>query len=132
MVFGNRGGTSGAGVAFSRDPSTGAAAPMIDVLFDSQGEDVVSGGRTPETEAAIGRALPKVATQLRETLTRLEREFRDVQDIEFTIEDGKLWILQTRAAKRTPRAALRFAIDIVHEGLITPARGAASGSMAST
>ena len=122
MVFGNRGRTSGAGVAFSRDPSTGAAAPVIDVLFDSQGEDVVSGRRTPDTEAAIARSLPAVAPQLRETLTLLEREFRDVQDIEFTIEDGKLWILQTRSAKRTPRAALRFAIDFVKEGMITPAQ----------
>jgi pyruvate, orthophosphate dikinase len=122
MVFGNRGLTSGAGVAFSRDPSTGAAAPVIDVLFDSQGEDVVSGRRTPDTEAAIARALPEVATQLRATLTLLEREFRDVQDIEFTIENGKLWVLQTRSAKRTPRAALRFAIDFVHEELITPAQ----------
>ena len=82
----------------------------------------MSGRRTPDTEAVLARALPKVATQLRETLTLLEREFRDVQDIEFTIEDGKLWILQTRSAKRTPRAALRFAIDFVHEGLITPAQ----------
>jgi len=123
MVFGNRGLTSGAGVAFSRDPSTGAAQPMIDVLFESQGEDVVSGTRTPETEAAISRSLPAVAAQLRDTLARLEREFADVQDVEFTIEDGKLWILQTRSAKRTPQAALRFAIDFVREGLLTPAQG---------
>ena len=122
MVFGNRGLTSGAGVAFSRDPSTGAAQPIIDVLFESQGEDVVSGGRTPETEQALGRFLPAVAARLRETLALLEREFGDVQDIEFTIEDGKLWILQTRSAKRTPQAALRFAIDFVKEGLITPAQ----------
>ena len=122
MVFGNRGLTSGAGVAFSRDPSTGAAQPVIDVLFESQGEDVVSGRRTPDTESAIAHSLPQVAAQLHETLALLEREFRDVQDIEFTIEDGKLWILQTRAAKRTPRAALRFAIDFVNQGLITPAQ----------
>ena len=122
MVFGNRGLTSGAGVAFSRDPSTGAAQPVIDVLFESQGEDVVSGGRTPETEQAIGRSLPAVAAQLRETLALLEREFGDVQDVEFSIEDGKLWILQTRSAKRTPQAALRFAIDFVNEGLMTPAQ----------
>ncbi len=122
MVFGNRGLTSGAGVAFSRDPSTGAAQPVIDVLFESQGEDVVSGGRTPETEQAIDRSLPAVAAQLRETLSLLEREFGDVQDVEFTIEDGKLWILQTRSAKRTPQAALRFALDFVKEGLLTPAQ----------
>jgi pyruvate,orthophosphate dikinase len=122
MVFGNRGLTSGSGVAFSRDPSTGVAQPMIDVLFESQGEDVVSGSRTPETEEAITRSLPSVAAQLRETLTRLERAFDDVQDVEFTIEESKLWILQTRSAKRTPRAALQFAIDFVKEGLITPSR----------
>jgi pyruvate,orthophosphate dikinase len=121
MVFGNSGGTSGAGVAFSRDPSTGTAKPVIDVLFDSQGEDVVSGSRTPQTESAIEQSLPAVATQLRETLIKLEREFTDVQDIEFTIENGRLWILQTRAAKRTPLAALRFAIDLVQEKQITPA-----------
>jgi pyruvate,orthophosphate dikinase len=122
MVFGNRGLTSGAGVAFSRDPSTGTAQPVIDVLLESQGEDVVSGSRTPETEAAIARSLPAVAAQLRETLARLEHEFSDVQDVEFTIEDGKLWLLQTRSAKPTPQAALRFAIDFVKEGLITPSQ----------
>jgi len=121
MVFGNSGLSSGAGVAFSRDPSTGADTPVIDVMFGSQGEDVVSGKHTPETEAAIVRRLPAVAAQLREALTRLEQEFGDVQDVEFTIEDGKLWILQTRAAKRSPRAALRFAIDFVRAGRITPA-----------
>jgi pyruvate, orthophosphate dikinase len=123
MVFGNRGRSSGAGVAFSRDPSTGAAQPVIEVLFDAQGEDVVSGRHTPQTEAALAQALPTVAAELRRILAQLEREFRDVQDIEFTIEDGRLFILQTRAAKRTPRAALRIAIDLVHEGLITPAEG---------
>lgn len=122
MVFGNRGLTSGAGVAFSRDPSTGAAKPVIDVLFESQGEDVVSGSRNPETEEAIDRSLPGVANQLRDSLARLETEFGDVQDVEFTIEDGKLWILQARSAKRTPQAALRFAIDFVNAGLLTPAQ----------
>jgi pyruvate,orthophosphate dikinase len=119
MVYGNGGPSSGAGVAFSRDPSTGKAQPVIDVLFDAQGEDVVSGRRTPDTEDAIARSLPAVATELREILQRLEREFGDVQDIEFTIEEGRLWILQTRSAKRTPRAALKIAIDLVREGLIT-------------
>src|ERR1019366_4899917 len=118
MVFDNGGLSSGAGVAFSRDPSTGLARPMIDLLLDAQGEDVVSGRRTPDTEDTISRSLPVVAAELSEILKRLEREFGDVQDIEFTIEDGKLWILQTRSAKRTPRAALRIAIDLVHEGLI--------------
>ena len=119
MVFGNGGSSSGSGVAFSRDPSTGNAQPVIDVLFDAQGEDVVSGHRSPVTEAALVRALPAVARELREILQRLERELGDVQDVEFTIEDERLWILQTRAAKRTPQAALRIAVDFVREGLIT-------------
>jgi pyruvate,orthophosphate dikinase len=120
MVFGNGGLSSGAGVAFSRDPSTGLAQPMIDLVLDAQGEDVVSGRRTPDTEETIARALPTLAVELGDILRRLEKEFGDVQDVEFTIEDGKLWILQTRSAKRTPRAALRIAIDLVHEELITP------------
>jgi pyruvate,orthophosphate dikinase len=120
MVFGNRGRSSGSGVAFSRDPSTGNAEPVIDFLFDSQGEDVVSGRRTPRTEAAIDQAMPGVVAQLRDVLGQLERHFGDVQDVEFTIENGKLWVLQTRAVKRTPRAALRFAVEFVHEGLLSP------------
>ncbi len=119
MVFGNGGLSSGAGVAFSRDPSTGLPRPMIDLVLDAQGEDVVSGRRTPDTEETMLRSLPKVAAELGDILKRLEGEFGDVQDVEFTIEDGKLWILQTRSAKRTPRAALKIAIDLVHEGLIT-------------
>jgi pyruvate,orthophosphate dikinase len=119
MVFGNGGLSSGAGVAFSRDPSTGQAVPMIDLVLDAQGEDVVSGRRTLDTEQTIARALPTIAAELGDILQRLEQEFGDVQDVEFTVEDGKLWLLQTRAAKRTPRAALRIAIDLVHEGLIT-------------
>jgi len=122
MVFGNAGRESGAGVAFSRDPSTGAAQPVIEVLFGAQGEDVVSGNRTPANEQAIEQRLPTVATQLREVLHRLEREFADIQDIEFTIEAGRLWLLQTRPAKRTPAAALRFAVELVREGVISPAR----------
>ena len=120
MVFGNRGRSCGSGVAFSRDPSTGNAVPVIDFLFDSQGEDVVSGRRTPQTEAAMSEVMPDVVAELRDVLSRLERHFGEVQDIEFTVEDGKLWVLQTRAAKRTPRAALRFAVDFVHEGLVPP------------
>ena len=120
MVFGNGGLSSGAGVAFSRDPSTGAAQPMIDLVLDAQGEDVVSGRRTPDTEETIAPlAADDCGRDRRDVLKRLEREFGDVQDVEFTVEDGKLWILQTRAAKRTPRAALRIAIDLVHEGLIS-------------
>jgi pyruvate, orthophosphate dikinase len=119
MVFGNRGLSSGAGVAFSRDPSTGDAHPVVEVLFDAQGEEVVSGRRTPQSQEAITRALPAVGAQLCDILRRLELEFHDVQDVEFTIESGRLWILQTRAAKRSPLAALRIAIDLVHEGLTT-------------
>lgn len=119
MVFGNGGLASGAGVAFSRDPSTGAPRPMIDLVLDAQGEDVVSGRRAPDSADAIARALPRTEAELGDVLKRLEREFTDVQDVEFTVEDGRLWILQTRAAKRTPRAAVRIAIDLVHEGLIT-------------
>jgi pyruvate,orthophosphate dikinase len=122
MVFGNGGLASGAGVAFSRDPSTGASRPMIDLVLDAQGEDVVSGRRTPDSEEAIARALPTTEAELGDILKRLEREFGDVQDVEFTVEDGKLWMLQTRSAKRTPRAAVRIAIDLVHEGLLTPAQ----------
>ena len=120
MVFGNSGFSSGAGVAFSRDPSTGLPRPMIDLVLDAQGEDVVSGRRSPDTEEMIAGSLPDIAAELGEVLKRLETEFGDVQDVEFTIEDGRLWILQTRSAKRTPRASLRFAIDMVHEGRITP------------
>jgi pyruvate, orthophosphate dikinase len=119
-VFGNGGLSSGAGVAFSRDPSTGLRQPMIDLVLDAQGEDVVSGRRTPDTDETIARALPQLAAELGDILRLLEQEFGDVQDVEFTIEDSKLWVLQTRSAKRTPRASLRIAIDLVHEGLITP------------
>ena len=123
MVFGNGGLASGAGVAFSRDPSTGAARPIIDLVLDAQDEDVVSGRRAPDSEETIAHALPTIAAELGAVLKRLEAEFGDVQDVEFTVENGKLWILQTRPAKRTPRAALRFAIDLVHEGLITRKQG---------
>ena len=120
MVFGNRGTASGAGVAFSRDPSTGDADPVIDVLFEAQGEDVVSGRARPKTETELAQSSPAIAAELRRDLAKLERGFKDVQDIEFTIEDGRLWILQSRSAKRTPRAALKIAVDFVQEGLIAP------------
>jgi pyruvate,orthophosphate dikinase len=92
-------------------------------VLDAQGEDVVSGRRAPDSEETIAHALPTIAAELGAVLKRLEAEFGDVQDVEFTVENGKLWILQTRPAKRTPRAALRFAIDLVHEGLITRKQG---------
>jgi pyruvate, orthophosphate dikinase len=123
MVFGNSGGGSGAGVAFSRSPATGEAGLYVDFLSDAQGEDVVSGRRTPGDAAGLARRLPEAARELAAGAERLERAFADVQDIEFTVECGQLFFLQTRSAKRTPRAALRTAVDMVREGLITPQEG---------
>jgi pyruvate,orthophosphate dikinase len=125
MVFGNSGGQSGAGVAFTRSPATGERPLYVDFLSDAQGEDVVSGRRTPSDAASIARRLPDVARELEAGAERLERALGDVQDIEFTVEAGRLFFLQTRSAKRTPRAALRSAVDMVREGLITPAQGLA-------
>ena len=118
MVFGNSGGDSGAGVAFSRDPATGAKELYVDFLVDAQGEDVVSGRRSPGDAALLARRMPEVARQLEEAPAALEAACGDVQDIEFTVERGRLYFLQTRAAKRTPRAALKIAVDLVQEGLI--------------
>jgi pyruvate,orthophosphate dikinase len=125
MVFGNSGRRSGAGVAFSRDPATGAKGLYLDFLFDAQGEDVVSGRRTPLGAERLGSRLPDVLSALGEGAAKLEAEYRDAQDVEFTIEDGRLWFLQTRTAKRTPRAALRTAVDLVREGVIDEATGLA-------
>ncbi|MDR3508203.1 MAG: PEP/pyruvate-binding domain-containing protein [Caulobacteraceae bacterium] len=121
MVFGNADAESGAGVAFSRNPSTGAPEPVVDVLFEAQGEDVVSGRRSPEPESALALRAPAVAAQIRAVLAQVEAAFGDVQDIEFTIESGRLYVLQTRSAKRTPRAALRIALDLQAEGVIDAA-----------
>jgi pyruvate,orthophosphate dikinase len=118
MVFGNAGGNSGAGVAFSRDPATGAKGLYVDFLADAQGEDVVSGRRTPSDAILLAQRMPDVARELEEGARTLENAFRDIQDIEFTVERGRLFFLQTRAAKRTPRAALKIAVDLVEEGLI--------------
>jgi pyruvate,orthophosphate dikinase len=118
MAFGNSGGDSGSGVAFSRDPATGAKGLYVDFLADAQGEDVVSGRRTPADAALLARRMPQVARQLAEGAEALEKAGGDVQDVEFTVERGKLFFLQTRAAKRTPRAALKIAVDLVAEGLI--------------
>jgi pyruvate,orthophosphate dikinase len=120
MVYGNADSNSAAGVAFSRDPSTGAPESVIDILFEAQGEDIVSGRVTPSSCDDIARKLPSVALALRSHLQTLEREFGDVQDVEFTVASGQLFILQTRAAKRTPRATLRFAVDLAREGIISP------------
>ncbi|HVA34930.1 MAG TPA: PEP/pyruvate-binding domain-containing protein [Stellaceae bacterium] len=125
MVFGNAGGNSGAGVAFSRNPATGAKELYVDFLFDAQGEDIVSGRRMTGGVTTLTTRLPQAAKELAEGTTRLEREFRDVQDVEFTVENGTLFFLQTRAAKRTPLAALRILVDLVHEGLLDPATAVA-------
>ncbi|SME96663.1 pyruvate phosphate dikinase [Tistlia consotensis] len=121
MVFGNAGGTSGAGVAFSRDPATGERRLYLDFLFDAQGEDVVAGRRPPGNGERLAARLPAVAAALAAGAERLERELGDLQDIEFTVEEGRLFFLQTRAAKRTPRATLRVLVDFVREGLLDPA-----------
>lgn len=118
MVFGNAGATSGAGVAFSRNPATGAKELYVDFLFDAQGEDVVSGRRTPGHAEALAARLPEAAKGLADGVARVEAEKHDAQDVEFTISNGELYFLQTRAAKRSPLAALRIAVDLVHEGVI--------------
>ncbi len=118
MAFGNSGGDSGAGVAFSRDPATGANELYVDFLADAQGEDVVSGRRSPADAALLKRRMPEVARQLEEGARALEAACGDVQDMEFTVERGRLWFMQTRTAKRTPRAALKIAVDLVEEGVI--------------
>ncbi|QBR70569.1 pyruvate, phosphate dikinase [Beijerinckiaceae bacterium] len=120
MVFGNAGGQSGAGVAFSRNPSTGAKELYVDFLFDAQGEDVVSGRRTPGDAELLKTRLPAIATELAAATSKLEEGLEDIQDIEFTVEEGKLYFLQTRPAKRSPLAAIRIAVDLVREGLIDP------------
>lgn len=120
MVFGNAGGKSGAGVAFTRNPATGANELYVDFVIDGQGEDVVAGRRMPGNADLLAARLPHVAKELADGAARLEREFCDVQDIEFTVENGRLFFLQTRPAKRTPRAALHFLVDFVREGLLDP------------
>ncbi len=119
MVFGNKGEQSGTGVAFTRDPSTGEPGLFGEFLADAQGEDVVAGIRTPEPLEAMKGRLPDAFAEFVETVQRLEAHYRDMQDIEFTVEDGKLFLLQTRSAKRTAAAALKAAVDMVEEGLIS-------------
>ncbi|ORE90419.1 pyruvate phosphate dikinase [Stappia sp. 22II-S9-Z10] len=133
MVFGNMGETSATGVAFTRNPSTGENQLYGEFLINAQGEDVVAGIRTPQdiTERArieagsdkpsLERSLPDAFAQFKDVCDTLERHYRDVQDLEFTIERGKLWMLQTRSGKRTAKAALKIAVDMVDEGLITEA-----------
>ncbi|MGH7610496.1 MAG: pyruvate, phosphate dikinase [Candidatus Dormibacteria bacterium] len=119
MVFGNMGEDSGTGVAFTRDPSTGERRLFGEYLLNAQGEDVVAGIRTPEPIAALERALPEVYADFAGIAQRLESHYRDVQDMEFTIERGRLFMLQTRTAKRTAAAAVRIAVEMVHERLIS-------------
>ena len=119
MVFGNKGDTSATGVAFSRDEVTGAPEPSGDFLVNAQGEDVVSGVRTPRDISELAEVMPEAHAQLMEIMRRLEAQYKDMQDVEFTIEDGQLYMLQTRNAKRPAQAAVRFAVDAVNEGLLT-------------
>jgi pyruvate, orthophosphate dikinase len=119
MVFGNKGDESGTGVAFTRDPSTGEHGLYGEFLSNAQGEDVVAGIRTPEPLAAMQQKLPRAYEQLLETMRRLEEHYRDMQDIEFTVEDHELFLLQTRSAKRTAAASVKAAVDMVDEGLIS-------------
>jgi pyruvate, orthophosphate dikinase len=119
MVFGNKGDESGTGVAFTRDPSTGEPGPYGEFLANAQGEDVVSGIRTPEPLARMEHKLPAAFERLIDTMRRLEEHYRDMQDIEFTVEDNELYLLQTRSAKRTAAAAVKAAVDMADEGLIS-------------
>jgi pyruvate,orthophosphate dikinase len=125
MVFGNMGEDSGTGVAFTRDPSTGEKALYGEYLLNAQGEDVVSGARTPEPIARLRERVPEVYADLERVARTLERHFRDVQDLEFTIERGRLYMLQTRRAQRSGHAAVRCAGDMVDEGLISEEEGIA-------
>jgi pyruvate,orthophosphate dikinase len=119
MVFGNLGEGSGTGVGFTRNPATGEHIFFGEYLMNAQGEDVVSGVRTPLPISELEKAMPKVFEQLKDITRRMEKHYRDMQDFEFTIQDGKLYMLQTRNGKRTGLAAVRVAIDMVREGLIT-------------
>src|SRR5579864_975905 len=118
MVFGNLGDTSGTGVGFTRNPALGTKEFYGEFLLNAQGEDVVSGVRTPVPILELEKIMPQVYQQLREITTRLEKHYRDMQDFEFTIQEGKLYMLQTRNGKRTGLAAVRVALDMVQEGLI--------------
>jgi len=118
MVFGNSGSKSGTGVAFTRNPATGEKALFGEYLINAQGEDVVAGVRTPSPISQLKQDMPEVYEQFAQIATRLENHYKDMQDMEFTIEDGKLYMLQTRNGKRTAAAALKIAVDLVAEGMI--------------
>ncbi len=119
MVFGNKGETSATGVAFTRNPSTGEPGAFGEFLSNAQGEDVVAGIRTPEPLERMADVLPGAHEELLQTMRRLEKHFREMQDVEFTVEEDRLYLLQTRGGKRTAAAALRIAVDMVREGLIS-------------
>ncbi len=118
MVFGNYGYGSGTGVAFTRNPSTGDGGMYADFLLNAQGEDIVGGGVDPDRGEELARSMPAVHRQLLEFGRMLENHFRDMQDMEFTVQEGKLYLLQTRSGKRTPLAAVRIAVDLAEEGVI--------------
>ena len=119
MVFGNMGNDSGTGVAFTRNPSTGEKKLYGEYLINAQGEDVVAGIRTPQPISALEQEMPEIYNQFANVCSLLDKHYRNMQDIEFTIERGKLWMLQTRNGKRTAQAAIKIAVDMVDEGLIT-------------
>src|SRR6202171_6079570 len=119
MVFGNTGDTSGTGVCFTRDPSSGEKVFYGDYLVNAQGEDVVAGIRTPMHLSEMARAMPKVYAQLEKVRVKLEKHYRDMKDMEVTVGDGTLYMLQTRTGKRTPAAAFRIAVDMANEKLIS-------------
>src|SRR5438067_2381758 len=119
MLFGNMGDDCGTGVAFTRDPATGEKVFYGEYLINAQGEDVVAGIRTPKKIAELKKDMPSVYHQLEEIRSKLEQHYKDVQHIEFTVQKGKLWMLQTRNGKRTGFAAVHFAVDMVDEGLIS-------------
>ncbi len=125
MVFGNRGPNSATGVLFTRNPATGQAVPYGDVMFDAQGEDVVAGTSQTEPIAVLDERLPPVAAELQEYALRLEHHFADLCDIEFTIEEGRLWLLQVRVGKRSPQAALRIAVDMAQDATFPLSRAEA-------
>ena len=119
MVFGNKGETSGSGVAFSRNPATGERKIFAEYLMNAQGEDVVAGIRTPQPIEELEKQMPETYNQFVDIVNKLENHYHDMQDMEFTIEEGKLYFLQTRNGKRTAQAALKIAVDMVEEGLVT-------------
>jgi pyruvate, orthophosphate dikinase len=119
MVYGNMGNTSGTGVAFTRNPATGENKLYGEFLMNAQGEDVVAGIRTPQTIDQLRDVMPDVYKQFTKIANTLERHYKDMQDMEFTIERGKLFMLQTRNGKRTAAAAMKVAVDLVAEGMIT-------------